>query len=75
LFPNLLHKLTIGRSCPKSQLSWPGELDLHNRPDTLTQTFEQFPNHHLEVFEGGHAAFLEDPDRFEQSLREFFNGL
>ena len=21
------------------------------------------------------AAFLEDPDRFEQSLREFFNGL
>jgi pimeloyl-ACP methyl ester carboxylesterase len=38
-------------------------------------SFKQFPNHHLEVFEGGHAAFLEDPDRFEQSLREFFNGL
>ena len=38
-------------------------------------SFEQFPNHHLEVFEGGHAAFLEDPDRFEQSLRKFFNGL
>ena len=38
-------------------------------------SFEQFPNHHLEVFEGGHAAFLEDPDRFEQSLRRFFNGL
>jgi len=38
-------------------------------------SFEQFPNHHLELFEGGHAAFLEDPDRFEQSLRKFFNGL
>jgi pimeloyl-ACP methyl ester carboxylesterase len=38
-------------------------------------SFEQFPNHLLEVFEGGHSAFLEDPDRFEQSLRKFFNGL
>jgi len=38
----------------------------HNEP-----SFQQFPDHHLEVFEGGHAAFLEDPDRFEQSLRRF----
>jgi len=34
-------------------------------------SFEGFPNHCLEVFEGGHAAFLEDPDRFEQTLRRF----
>lgn len=34
-------------------------------------TFQLFPNHHLEVFDGGHAAFLEDPDHFEQSLRAF----
>jgi 4,5:9,10-diseco-3-hydroxy-5,9,17-trioxoandrosta-1(10),2-diene-4-oate hydrolase len=33
--------------------------------------FQRFPNHRLEVFDGGHAAFLEDPDRFEQSLRRF----
>lgn len=34
-------------------------------------SFERFPNHCLEVFEGGHAAFLEDPDRFEKALRRF----
>jgi hypothetical protein len=28
-------------------------------------------NHCLEVFDGGHAAFLEDPDRFEPALRRF----
>ena len=33
--------------------------------------FQRFPNQRLEVFEGGHAAFLEDPERFEQSLRRF----
>jgi len=36
--------------------------------------FQRFPNHRLEVFDGGHAAFLEDPDRFEQSLRKFLRG-
>lgn len=34
-------------------------------------SFQVFPNHRLEVFEGGHAAFLEDPGRFEQGLRAF----
>jgi len=34
-------------------------------------SFGLFPNHELKVFEGGHAAFLEDPNRFEQSLRAF----
>jgi pimeloyl-ACP methyl ester carboxylesterase len=34
-------------------------------------TFQLFPNHRVEVFNGGHAAFLEDPDRFERSLRDF----
>jgi pimeloyl-ACP methyl ester carboxylesterase len=33
--------------------------------------FARFPNHHLEVFAGGHAAFLEDPERFEKTLRRF----
>jgi len=33
--------------------------------------FQRFPNHRLEVSDGGHAAFLEDPDHFEQSLRKF----
>jgi len=36
-------------------------------------SFQAFANHRLEVFEGGHAAFLEDPDRFEQVLRGFLN--
>jgi pimeloyl-ACP methyl ester carboxylesterase len=35
--------------------------------------FARFPNHRVEVFTGGHAAFLEDPDRFEQKLREFLD--
>jgi pimeloyl-ACP methyl ester carboxylesterase len=30
-----------------------------------------FKKHQLQVFDGGHAAFLEDPDRFEKSLRRF----
>lgn len=29
------------------------------------------PDHCVEFFEGGHAAFLEDPDRFAQALRTF----
>lgn len=33
--------------------------------------FKLFRNHQLQVFDGGHAAFLEDPDRFEKSLRKF----
>ncbi len=31
----------------------------------------RFPHRQLEIFNGGHAAFLEDPDRFEMKLREF----
>lgn len=29
------------------------------------------PRSRVEVFKGGHAAFLEDPDRFEEALRQF----
>jgi pimeloyl-ACP methyl ester carboxylesterase len=36
-------------------------------------SFQAFANHRLEVFEGGHAAFLEDRSRFEQLLRGFLN--
>ena len=31
----------------------------------------KLPHARLEVFSGGHAAFLEDPDRFEEKLRQF----
>jgi 4,5:9,10-diseco-3-hydroxy-5,9,17-trioxoandrosta-1(10),2-diene-4-oate hydrolase len=34
-------------------------------------SFNLFRKHQLQVFDGGHAAFLEDPDRFEKSLRKF----
>jgi 4,5:9,10-diseco-3-hydroxy-5,9,17-trioxoandrosta-1(10),2-diene-4-oate hydrolase len=33
--------------------------------------FALIPHYRLEVFKGGHAAFLEDPDRFEMTLRAF----
>ena len=33
--------------------------------------FQQFPRHQLQVFDGGHAPFLEDADHFEQALRSF----
>lgn len=38
-------------------------------------SFGLFRNHRLEVFEGGHAAFLEDPDHFERSLRTFLTSI
>lgn len=37
--------------------------------------FSRFPRYHLEVFDGGHAPFLEDPEHFEQSLRGFLHSL
>lgn len=37
--------------------------------------FRAFRNHQLEMFEGGHAAFLEDPDRFELALRSFLRSI
>lgn len=33
--------------------------------------FQKFRNHRLEVFDAGHAAFIEDPNHFEQCLRRF----
>jgi pimeloyl-ACP methyl ester carboxylesterase len=30
-----------------------------------------FPDHRVEFFDAGHAAFLEDPDRFAKAFREF----
>ena len=38
-------------------------------------SFNLFRKHQLEVFDGGHAAFLEDPDRFEKSLRKFLEAV
>ena len=32
---------------------------------------QRFPVHEVTLFNGGHAAFLEDPDRFAQGLRVF----
>ena len=37
--------------------------------------YTEFPDARLEVFAGGHAAFLEDPDRFEKELRRFLHAL
>jgi pimeloyl-ACP methyl ester carboxylesterase len=37
--------------------------------------FERFPNHRVETFEGGHAAFLEDPERFEGAMRAFLQSV
>jgi pimeloyl-ACP methyl ester carboxylesterase len=34
-----------------------------------------FPDHRVELFEAGHAAFLEDPDRFAASFTQFAGGL
>jgi pimeloyl-ACP methyl ester carboxylesterase len=39
--------------------------------DGTKSAFDLFPNHRLEVFDAGHAAFLEDPDHFERALRAF----
>jgi pimeloyl-ACP methyl ester carboxylesterase len=36
-------------------------------------SFHLLKDHRLDVFDGGHAAFLEDPDSFEKSLRKFFS--
>ncbi|KAA6464831.1 alpha/beta hydrolase [Acidobacteria bacterium AB60] len=33
--------------------------------------FSRFRRYHVETFDGGHAAFLEDADRFEGALRAF----
>ena len=41
----------------------------------VQSSFSLFQKYHLEVFEGGHAAFLEDPDQFEGSLRRFLGSL
>jgi pimeloyl-ACP methyl ester carboxylesterase len=38
-------------------------------------SFRLFRSHQLETFEGGHAAFLEDPDRFELALRSFLKSI
>jgi pimeloyl-ACP methyl ester carboxylesterase len=35
--------------------------------------FGKFRDQCPEIFKGGHAAFLEDPDAFEQSLRRFLS--
>jgi pimeloyl-ACP methyl ester carboxylesterase len=37
--------------------------------------FDRFPNHRVETFEGGHAAFLEDPERFEAAIRSFLQSV
>jgi pimeloyl-ACP methyl ester carboxylesterase len=37
--------------------------------------FDRFPNHQVETFSGGHAAFLEDPEPFASALRSFLSGV
>ncbi|MBV9182759.1 MAG: alpha/beta hydrolase, partial [Acidobacteria bacterium] len=42
---------------------------------TLQPSFSRFRHYQLEIFDGGHAAFLEDPEQFELSLRRFLNSM
>ena len=38
---------------------------------SVRPSFALFRAYRLQLFEGGHAAFLDDPDRFEGALRSF----
>jgi 4,5:9,10-diseco-3-hydroxy-5,9,17-trioxoandrosta-1(10),2-diene-4-oate hydrolase len=62
------------RLLPKIQcpvlLAW-AKQDLVIPLKSSERYFELIKDHQLEVFEGGHAAFLEDPDHFERSVRAF----
>jgi len=35
--------------------------------------FKAFTNHRIQTFKGGHAAFLEDPERFASAVRDFLD--
>ena len=39
--------------------------------DASRPAFARFPSHTLVVFKGGHAAFLEDPERFDSAMESF----
>ncbi len=39
--------------------------------DASRPAFVRFPDHRVEVFKGGHAAFLEDPEHFLSVLKSF----
>jgi putative oxidoreductase len=41
----------------------------------VQQAWETNVAMNVQVFEGGHAAFFEDPDRFEQELRSFLSSV
>ena len=69
---NLLPTLS-GIQCPVF-LAW-AKKDFVIPLKYVQPSFRLFHKYQLEVFEGGHAAFLEDPDRFETSLRKFMNAL
>jgi 4,5:9,10-diseco-3-hydroxy-5,9,17-trioxoandrosta-1(10),2-diene-4-oate hydrolase len=65
---NLL-PLLPGIQCPVL-LAWARE-DVVLPLKYAQPSFNLFKQHQLQVFDGGHAAFLEDPDQFEKSLRTF----
>jgi 4,5:9,10-diseco-3-hydroxy-5,9,17-trioxoandrosta-1(10),2-diene-4-oate hydrolase len=65
---NLL-RLLPSIQCPVL-LAWARE-DVVLPLKSAQPSFNLFRKHQLQVFDGGHAAFLEDPDRFESSLRKF----
>jgi 4,5:9,10-diseco-3-hydroxy-5,9,17-trioxoandrosta-1(10),2-diene-4-oate hydrolase len=60
----------LPRLCQPVLLAW-ARSDFTNQLKRCRPAFAQFPNYELQLFEGGHAAFLEDPDRFERVLRQF----
>lgn len=49
--------------------------DRINQLKRCRPAIERFPNARLETFRGGHAAFLEDPDAFGESLERFLSAV
>jgi len=60
-------------TCPVL-FAW-AEHDRINRLGRARAAIRRFPDARLETFRGGHAAFLEAPDEFAQSLQRFVDGL
>jgi pimeloyl-ACP methyl ester carboxylesterase/uncharacterized membrane protein YphA (DoxX/SURF4 family) len=55
-------------------IAW-AENDKTNQLKRCRPAFAAIPRHELVLFTGGHAPFLEDPNRFERTLREFLQKL
>ncbi|MGH9822019.1 MAG: alpha/beta fold hydrolase [Blastocatellia bacterium] len=68
-----LRDLLPSIQCPVL-IAWAKD-DFINQLKRSGLAFARLPNHCIEVFEGGHAAFLEDPDHFDHTLRAFLDDI